>query len=104
MNHNHDPGFPAVNSKKSNNLVNASNSDQPQSQANGAIEYNPLTGVSVKPTHSSDVEIVGVKLGQGSNSSYSNLNQDITNPIKKRVSNKSKIATSSTKSYLKFYF
>ena len=53
---------------------------------NNNIEYNPLNGVSFKPTHSSDVEIVGVKLGnsnQESSSNYQNVN------LKKKQSLKS---------------
>ena len=46
-----------------------SNTNQQQS-----AEYNPLAGVSFKATHSSDVEIVGVKLGNGDRYPESNNN------------------------------
>ena len=42
---------------------------------NNNLEYNPLNGVSFKPTHASDVEIVGVKLGNSNQDSYSNNQQ-----------------------------
>ncbi|RMZ95716.1 hypothetical protein BpHYR1_050759 [Brachionus plicatilis] len=50
------------------------------------IEYKPLAGVSFKPSHPSDVEIVGVKLGnQANQDQYSaiNSNSNTTNPKKK---------------------
>jgi hypothetical protein len=70
---------PLSNNNNNNNLNNTNN--------NNNIEYNPLNGVSFKQTHSSDVEIVGVKLGnsnQESANNYQNLNS------KKKQSLKSK--------------
>ena len=57
----------------------------PNNQANGnnnvnKQEYNPLAGVSFKPTHSSDVEIVGVKLGSNSNQENNYPNPNGTYP------------------------
>lgn len=51
------------------------------------IEYKPLNGVSFKPSHPSDVEIVGVKFGnqvmQDQSSAYnSNLNSKKKNSLK----------------------
>ncbi len=47
--------------------LNTNNSNTTQnnniSNINSNSEYNPLAGVSFKATHGSDVEIVGVKLG-----------------------------------------
>lgn len=50
------------------------------------IEYKPLTGVSFKPSHSSDVEIVGVKLGNQTiqdQASVANSNHTVSNQKKK---------------------
>jgi hypothetical protein len=58
------------------------------------MEYNPLAGVSFKQNHTSDVEIVGVKLGnqngQDSNGNYSNNNiaQKKKNSLKSKLSTK----------------
>ena len=54
--------------KMQQNYSNSDSKKQPQQQSNKSsnnnnVEYNPLQGVSFKQTHSSDVEIVGVKLG-----------------------------------------
>ncbi|CAF0703596.1 unnamed protein product [Brachionus calyciflorus] len=43
-------------------------------QANNNIEYSPLAGVSFKQSHSSDVEIVGVKYGNQTNHEQTNQN------------------------------
>ncbi len=75
----------------SNNKIQSSSNYNPSintttNNLNNNIEYNPLNGVSFKPTHSSDVEIVGVKLGnsnQESSSNYQNVN------LKKKQSLKS---------------
>lgn len=48
-----------------------------QSSNNNNLEYNPLNGVSFKPTHSSDVEIVGVKLGNSNQETSNGYNQQI---------------------------
>ena len=71
---------PLNNNNNNNNNNNLNNN-------NNNIEYNPLNGVSFKQTHSSDVEIVGVKLGnsnQESANNYQNVNS------KKKQSLKSK--------------
>ena len=63
-----------IDSKPDAQQINKTNNNNKQ-------EYNPLAGVSFKPTHSSDVEIVGVKLGNNSNqeSNYSNANNVYVN-------------------------
>jgi hypothetical protein len=57
------------------------------------MEYNPLAGVSFKQNHTSDVEIVGVKLGNQNGQDSNNNNSYSNNNIaqKKKNSLKSKI-------------
>ena len=79
----------------SNQLVSFNKTNNPIN-GNNKQEYNPLTGVSFKPSHASDVEIVGVKLGSNSNQennysieNHSNLNSN--SQIKKKASFQSKL-------------
>jgi hypothetical protein len=67
-----------------------------QTNGNNKQEYNPLAGVSFKPTHSSDVEIVGVKLVSNSNqennfSNGNNSNLNNNSQIKKKASIQGKL-------------
>jgi hypothetical protein len=55
----------------------------PNKSSSNNMEYNPLAGVSFKQNHTSDVEIVGVKLG-------SQNGQDTAIAQKKKNSLKSK--------------
>jgi hypothetical protein len=80
-----------IDSKPDTQTINKTNNNNKQ-------EYNPLAGVSFKPTHSSDVEIVGVKLGSNSNqdNGYSNINNNNNN---NNNSNTKKKASFQSKSY-----
>ena len=70
-----------INNNSSKQQINYNQSQikqqqQQQSIPTGTLEYNPTAGVSFKATHASDVEIVGVKLGNNLTSveSTNNLN------------------------------
>lgn len=52
---------------------NGLKNQQQANNSNNNIEYNPLAGVSFKQTHSSDVEIVGVRLGNNTNSNQNGI-------------------------------
>ena len=82
-----------IDSKPDTQTINKTNNNNKQ-------EYNPLAGVSFKPTHSSDVEIVGVKLGSNSNqdNGYSNGANNINNNNNNN-SNTKKKASFQSKSY-----
>lgn len=81
-------------SKSKIDVANVNRQQPQQAQANGNnnMEYKPLAGVSFKQTHSSDVEIVGVKLGNQNNnnnttnvdstSNMNNLNAKKKNSLK----------------------
>lgn len=78
---------PLANKVSNQNNFNSNNNNL----NNNNLEYNPLSGVSFKQTHSSDVEIVGIKLGNQNNYDYSsNFNNQNNNlAIKKKNSLKS---------------
>ncbi len=82
-----------IDSKPDAQTINKTNNNNKQ-------EYNPLAGVSFKPTHSSDVEIVGVKLGSNSNqdNGYSNGANNINNNYNSNNSNAKKKASFQSKS------
>ena len=73
-----------------NNNIKQSSSSSSTSNTinnNNNLEYNPLNGVSFKANHSSDVEIVGVKLG---NANQETVNNSQNYNLKKKHSLKSK--------------
>lgn len=67
------------------------------------LEYNPLAGVSFKATHGSDVEIVGVKLGNGAqeNIIYSQQ-QQANGTTRKRASLQGTLLNNNTFLFLNF--
>lgn len=80
------------NSKLSNHLdVTSNNNNTIKQQSSNNLEYNPLVGVSFKQTHASDVEIVGVKLGNNQQNNFvepaalsNNLNTKKKNSLKSK--------------------